>query len=110
MASEQVDEVDEEEKQESTLLGGQDQSEMGGADNTMNIEDQDIHYKLSIPTYPTEMDWTITLSRNDFPWQEIRFANFTAKDCYEKYSSIVKDPQIFLKKVLGMKEKYKKMM
>jgi hypothetical protein len=56
------------------------------------------------------MDWTITLSRNDFPWTEIRFNNFSAKDCYEKYSSIVKDAHTFLKKVLGLKEKYKKMM
>jgi hypothetical protein len=56
------------------------------------------------------MDWTISLSRNDFPWFEIKFNNFTAKDCYEKYISIVKDPHTFLKKVLGLKEKYKKMM
>jgi hypothetical protein len=57
-----------------------------------------------------DVDWTITLSRNDFPWPEISFGPFTAKDCYEKYQQIVRDPQIFLKKVLGMKEKYKKMM
>lgn len=56
------------------------------------------------------MDWTVTLSRNDFPWNEIKFGIFTAKDCYEKYSSIVKEPSTFLKKVLGFKEKYKKMM
>lgn len=60
--------------------------------------------------FPTEIDWTITLSRNDFPWYEIRFANFTAKDCYEKYSAVIRDPQIFLKKVLGPKEKYRKIM
>jgi hypothetical protein len=41
---------------------------------------------------------------------EIRFGDFTPKDCYEKYASVVKDSQTFLKKVLGMKEKYKKMM
>jgi rhamnose utilization protein RhaD (predicted bifunctional aldolase and dehydrogenase) len=52
----------------------------------------------------------VTLSRNDFPWHEIAFHPFTAKECYEKFISIVKDPQIFLKKVLGLKEKYKKMM
>lgn len=56
------------------------------------------------------MDWTVTLSRNDFPWNEIKFGIFTAKDCYEKFSSIVKEPSTFLKKVLGFKEKYKKMM
>ena len=56
------------------------------------------------------MDWTITLSRNDFPWHEIKFGAFSAKECYEKYTSVIKDPHIFLKKVLGNKEKYKKMM
>jgi hypothetical protein len=56
------------------------------------------------------VDWAVTLSRNDFPWQEIKFSSFSASDCFEKYQSIVKDGQTFLKKVLGMKEKYKKMM
>jgi hypothetical protein len=60
--------------------------------------------------FQPEVDWTITLSRNDFPWHEIKFDQFSAKDCFDKYSSIVKDPFIFLKKVLGDKEKYKKMM
>jgi hypothetical protein len=83
-------------------------------DQTVNNEEDDdgleLHYKLAIPAFPTEIDWTITLSRNDFPWHEIKFGIYTAKDCYEKFSSIVRDPQTFLKKVLGMKEKYKKMM
>ena len=60
--------------------------------------------------YPPETDWSITLSRNDFPWNEIKFSTFTSKDCFEKYFSVVKDAQTFLKKVLGLKEKYKKMM
>lgn len=77
--------------------------------NENNIE-QEIHFKLAIPAYPTEIDWTITLSRNDFPWPEIKFGHFSAKDCYDKYCSVVKDPHTFLKKVLGLKEKYKKMM
>ena len=42
--------------------------------------------------HPNETDWSITLSRNDFPWNEIKFNNFTSKDCFEKYISIVKDP------------------
>lgn len=60
--------------------------------------------------YQSEVDWMITLSRNDFPWNEIKFLHFSAKDCFEKYTAIVKDCPIFLKKVLGGKEKYKKMM
>jgi len=79
------------------------------------LDDQDqapegVHYKFANPMFPSEVDWTISLSRNDFPWHEIRFGYFSAKDCYEKYSSIVRDPQTFLKKVLGPKEKYKKLM
>ena len=73
--------------------------------------DEGIFYKYGNPMYMTEaVDWTVTLSRNDFPWHEIAFAPFTAKECYEKYTSIVRDPQTFLKKVLGLNEKYKKMM
>jgi len=60
--------------------------------------------------HPPEIDWTITLSRNDFPWYEIKFGNFSSKECFEKYASIVNDSHTFLKKVLGLKEKYKKMM
>ena len=50
-----------------------------------------VHYKFNSPMFPLELDWTITLSRNDFPWQEIKFNNFTANECYEKYFSVVKD-------------------
>lgn len=78
------------------------------ADETSE-QQQQLHYKFNSPMY-NEVDWTFTLSRNDFPWNEIRFAEFSPKDCYDKYASSVKDSQTFLKKVLGMKEKYKKMM
>ena len=91
-------------KQESTV-------KEEAVDETINVEESnEPYYKLAIPVFPLEVDWTITLSRNDFPWHEIRFSIFSAKDCYDKYSSIVRDPLTFLKKVLGMKEKYKKLM
>lgn len=62
-------------------------------DNTANIEeDLEIYYKIGVPANPPEVDWTITLSRNDFPWHEIKFNGFTAKECYDKFSSIVRDP------------------
>ena len=51
----------------------------------------------------------ITLSRNDFPWCEVKFNQFSAKACYEKYTSLIKDAPTFLKKVLGNKEKFKRM-
>lgn len=72
--------------------------------------DEGVYYRFGNPPFPMDADWTVTLSRNDFPWHEICFEPFSARECYEKYTSIVKDPQNFLKKVLGLKEKYKKMM
>ena len=69
-----------------------------------------IYFKIGNPMFNTDAEWTITLSRNDFPWYEICFDHFSPKECFEKYTSIVKDPQTFLKKVLGTKDKYKKMM
>jgi hypothetical protein len=86
----------------------------GIAGSSMHIlaPDEGIYFKFGNPIYPQvdAVDWTVTLSRNDFPWHEVAFENFSPKECFEKYTSIVKDPQTFLKKVLGLKEKYKKMM
>jgi hypothetical protein len=56
-------------------------------------------YKLMNQPYP-QMDWQITLSQNDFPWYSIKFSYFTARECYEKYISMVKDQETFAKKVL----------
>ena len=84
-------EEDEEEEEEDTVLNG-------------------VHYKFGNPVYPPDIEWTVTLSRNDFPWPEIATPLFTAQECYEKYASIVTDPHTFLKKVLGLKDKYKKLM
>jgi hypothetical protein len=61
------------------------------------------------------LDWAITLSKYEFPWHDIADGlNFAPKECYEKYISIVRDPQTFLKKVLNaggvVREKYQKLM
>jgi hypothetical protein len=69
-----------------------------------------VYFKFGSPIHPPEIDWSVTLSRNDFPWYEIKFGGFTAKECYVKYTSIVTDSYTFLKKVLGLKKKYKKML
>jgi hypothetical protein len=51
----------------------------------------------------------VTLSRYDFPWQEIAFEPFTAKECYKMFQSLVTDVHSFLKRVLGDKVKFQKM-
>jgi len=55
-------------------------------------EEFEITYKLGNPSFNLDAEWTITLSKNEFPWHEIAFEPFTPKECYEKYSSIVRDP------------------
>lgn len=54
--------------------------------------DEGIYFKFGNPVFPMDADWTVTLSRNDFPWHEIAFPPFTARECFEKYTSVVKDP------------------
>jgi len=44
-------------------------------------------YKHATPLTISELEWTVTLSRYDFPWNEISFGQFTAKDCYKMYRS-----------------------
>ena len=63
-------------------------------------------YKFSNPLNVYELEWKVTLSRYDFPWREISFEPFSAKECYKMYTSIVTDPESFLKRVLGQKPKY----
>lgn len=68
------------------------------------------YFKHSNPLTICELDWLVTLSRNDFPWNEICFEPFSAKECYKMYRTMVKDAASFLKKVLGEKMKYQRMM
>ena len=56
-------------------------------------------YKLAAPCFPPEPDWSITLSRNDFPWYDIKFDDFTAKECYDMYRSIITDEEAFDRKI-----------
>lgn len=63
-------------------------------------------YKFSNPLNNLELEWKVTLSRYDFPWQEICFEPFSAKECYKMYTSLVTDVESFLKKVLSEKPKY----
>ncbi len=78
------------------------------------IDEDTAFYKWCNPVFLQELDWCITLSKYEFCWQDIAFKEFTAKDCYEKFVSSVRDPHSFLKKVLlgggAMREKYKKLL
>jgi hypothetical protein len=76
------------------------------------IEGETAFYKWCNPVYLQELDWCITHSKYEFCWQDIAFKEFTAKDCYEKYVSSVRDLNSFVKKVLSgggaVREKHKK--
>jgi hypothetical protein len=92
---EEIKEGDEEAKEERDEVG---------------VDDEEITktmYKVLIAPY-TLLDWQITLSQNDFPWYSVMFGNFSARDCYEKYTQHVKDAESFYKKILSGKEKYLK--
>jgi hypothetical protein len=49
------------------------------------------YYKYANPMNIQELEWTVTLSRFDFPWHEIEFEPFSAKECYRMYTSLVSD-------------------
>ena len=103
---------------QSATIGAQSQTtltQQGDMEETKNIEfsdeeDLDKYFKFGNPIYLQELDWAITLSKFDFPWTEIKFNKWTTKECFEKYSSSIKDASSFLKRVLGQKEKFKKLM
>lgn len=67
------------------------------------------YFEAATPLNIKELDWKVTNSRYDFPWQEIAFSSFSSKECYKMYTSLVVDAQSFLVKVLGNKPKYIKM-
>jgi len=68
------------------------------------------YFKLSDTSKPMEIEWIVTLGRDDFPWREIRFGYFSAKECYSMYTSHVKNVVDFLKKILGDKPKFYKIL
>jgi len=93
---------------------GKDDSESEGDDRRPTLEELimpdrvDPYYKFATPTFLQELDWAVTFSKYDFPWHEVRFDRFSARECYRKYTSSIRDAQTFFKKILGGKEKYKK--
>lgn len=73
------------------------------------LKDIPEYFKYANPMNIQELEWTVTLSRYDFPWHEIEFEPFSAKECYKMYTSLVSDAHSFLKRVLGDKVKFQKM-
>lgn len=62
-------------------------------------ENKKVYYKLANPAFPPEPDWSITLSRNDFPWYDVKFDDYTAQECFDMYRKIITDEDIFNRKV-----------
>ena len=60
-----------------------------------------IMYKMGTPHFPSDPDWTITLSKKSFPWKEVAFDDFSVEDCFQMYSNLVPDEFEFNKKVRG---------
>lgn len=72
-------------------------------------DDVDPYFKFATPQNVLELDWAITFSKYDFPWYDIKFSKYSPKECFKKYTSMVRDAQTFFKKILGGKDKLKKL-
>ena len=55
------------------------------------------------------MDWGITFSKYDFPWRDVAFGSYSAKECYKMYTETIQDVQSFYKRVLCEKQNLKKL-
>jgi len=60
-------------------------------DELLASEDVEPYYKFATPTFVQELDWAITFSKYDFPWHEVRFGIFSAKECFRMYTSQIRD-------------------
>lgn len=60
-------------------------------------EQKEVFYKLASPWFPPEPDWSITLSRNDFPWYDVKFDDYTAQECFDMYRTLITDEDMFNK-------------
>lgn len=76
-------------------------------ERTIN-EEAKQYFKLGNPVHTQDLDWAITFSKFNFPWPDVAFSHFSAKDCYIKYTSTVREARVFYKKILQNKSKYLK--
>lgn len=80
-------------------------NERASVDNESSImsskadEQKEVYYKVANPCFPAEPDWSITLSRNDFPWYDIKFDDYTAQECFDMYRSLITDEDTFNRKI-----------
>ena len=82
-------------------------TELNSADNESSVissyaasktgEQREVYYKLATPCFPPEPDWSITLSRNDFPWYAVKFEDYSAQECFDMYRSLITDEDTFNK-------------
>jgi hypothetical protein len=49
------------------------------------LKEIEPYYKYANPMNVIELEWKVTLSM-DFPWQEICFEPYSAKECYKMYT------------------------
>ena len=82
-------------------------NEMNSVDNESSVissyaaskagEQKEVYYKLATPWFPPEPDWSITLSRNDFPWYDVKFEEYSAQECFDMYRTLITDEDSFNK-------------
>ncbi len=54
---------------------------------------------------PYKIQYKDTLAKRYLPWNDIKFARFTAENCYHKYVSLVPDEETFKRKILQLGKK-----
>ena len=78
-----------------------DQASVDGKSSKLskNGEKKEFLYKIGTPSYSPEPDWSITLSRNDFPWYAVKFDEYTAKEWFDMYRSLITDEETFNRRI-----------
>lgn len=82
---------------DATSLDGE--SSVMSSNNQSKPGEKEVYYKLSSPCFPPEPDWSITLSRNDFPWYDVKFDDYSAQECFNMYRNLITDEDTFNRKV-----------
>lgn len=62
--------------------------------------DEPSYYVKGGRYFAEPRDWTVTLSREEFPWPECRFKNYTSRDCHSLFIEVIRTEDSFIKKVV----------